>query len=236
MSRPIGRRNADYEEARARLLERLQPALLRPGGAELSFSEMAEAAGVSAATLRHYFRSRDQLLTAVLEALHSAGLPFLHSAATLPIEGVRASLEWLLLQVAQGWRFGVGAIHALGLSAGLGHQQLGPSYVGEILEPTLQAAEARLARHVATGELEQCDLRHAALELLSPLVLGLLHQDNLLGVRCRPLDLDRFLTEHLERFLRAYSRSDPAAHQTAAAGAASASGRHQEPRKSSASD
>ena len=115
MSRPIGRRNADYEEARARLLERLQPALLRPGGAELSFSEMAEAAGVSAATLRHYFRSRDQLLTAVLEALHSAGLPFLHSAATLPIEGVRASLEWLLLQVAQGWRFGVGAIHALGL-------------------------------------------------------------------------------------------------------------------------
>ena len=207
MSRPIGRRNADYAEERQHLVERLRPAILRPGGAAMSFRELASAAEVSPATLRHYFGSREQLLSELLAELRRAGLPYLHAAATQPIEGVRPSLEWLLNQIVLGWRMRVGAIHSLGLTAGLGHEKLGPAYVNEVLEPTLQAAEARIARHVSTGELEPCDLRHAAIELLAPLVLGLLHQDNLLGARCRPLDLDAFLSDHLDRFLRAYRRA-----------------------------
>lgn len=204
MSRPAGHRNLDYVEERERLVQRLLPALLRPGGAELSFRQMAHEAGVSPATLRHYFPTREDLLVEVLALLRRAGLPYLHAAATQPIEGVRASLEWLLGQIVLGWRRAVGAVHVLGLSAGLGHERLGPAYVNEILEPTLQAAEARIARHVASGELSQCDVRHAALALISPLVLGLLHQDSLLGARCRPLDLERFLADHLDHFLRAY--------------------------------
>jgi AcrR family transcriptional regulator len=207
MSRPIGRRNADYAQERLNLIERLRPALLQPRGSELSFRELAAAAEVSPATLRHYFGTREQLIAEVLAELRRAGLPYLHAAATHPIEGVRASLEWLLRQVVMGWRMRVGAIHSLALAAGLEHDKLGPAYVNEVLEPTLQAAEARLARHVSTGELEQCDLRHAALELLSPLVLGLLHQQNLFGARCRPLDLEAFLQDHLSRFLRAYGRT-----------------------------
>lgn len=204
MSRPIGRRNADYEQERQHLVERLRPALLQPGGAELSFREMAAAAAVSPATLRHYFGSREQLLAEFMIELRRLGLPHLLAAATQPIEGVRESLDWLLRQIVKGWRFGVGSIHTLGLTAGLGHDKLGPAYINEVLEPTLQAAEARIARHVSTGELEPCDLRHAALELLSPLVLGLLHQENLHGAGCRPLDLEAFLVDHLDRFLRAH--------------------------------
>lgn len=205
MSRPAGRRNADYEQEREHLVNRLLPALLRPGGPELSFREMAQAAEVSPATLRHYFGTREQVFAAALSVLHRAGLPHLHAAATQPISGVRASLDWLLRNVILGWRVGVGAVHALGLGAGLLHDRLGPAYISEVLEPTLQAAEARLSRHIAEGELELCDVRHAALELLSPIVLGLLHQDSLFGARCRPLDLDRFLEDHLDRFLRAYA-------------------------------
>jgi AcrR family transcriptional regulator len=204
MSRPIGRRNADYTQERQNLIERLRPALLRPGGAELSFRELAAAAEVSPATLRHYFGSREQLLAEFMVELRRIGLPYLLAAATQPIDGVRESLDWLLRQIVKGWTFGVGAIHTLGLTAGLGHDKLGPSYINEVLEPTLQAAEARIARHVSTGELEACDLRHAALELLAPLLLGLLHQNNLHGAGCRPLDLEAFLRDHLDRFLRAY--------------------------------
>ncbi len=206
MSRPAGRRNADYDTERERLVLRLVPALLRPGGAELSFRQLAESAGTSPATLRHYFGDRKAVFVAALSSLHRVGLPYLHAAATQPIEGVRASLKWLLGQIITGWQGGVGAIHALGLAAGLGDEKLGPAYLAEVLEPTLQATESRIARHVASGELEPCDIRHAALELLSPLFLGLLHQDNLRGARCRPLDLDAFLKDHLDRFLRAYAR------------------------------
>ena len=63
--------------------------------------------------------------------------------------------------VAFGWKNGVGAIHLLGLHAGLGHRQLGPAYVTEILEPTLQSAEARIARHIEKKDLAECDVRHA---------------------------------------------------------------------------
>ncbi|WP_437929371.1 hypothetical protein WMF37_08890 [Sorangium sp. So ce291] len=54
----------------------------------------------------------------------------------------------------------------------------------------------RLARHVAAGELAPCDLRHAALALLGPLLLALLHQGPLGGRVCGPLDLDAFAATH----------------------------------------
>ena len=209
MARAKGSRNADYAEERQRLVAAVKGRLLSPEGAQASFRELAASAGVSVATLRHYFATREALLTEVMEHMHREGLPYIHEAATGDHGRLRESLRWLLEQMVMGWQFGVGSIHAYGLTAGLGHAELGPAYVKELLEPTLQAAEARLARHIAEGEMRRCDVRHAALALLSPVLLGLLHQKQLLGAQCRPLDIDRFLEDHLEAFLRAYALPPP---------------------------
>ena len=200
-----GSRNADYDKERERLLEAVRTRLLASDGAQASFRELAEVAGVSVATLRHYFGSREALLAEVMRDMHRRGLPHLLAAATEPRGPVRDSLRWFLDSLLMGWRMGVGAVHAFGLTAGVGHETLGPVYVRELLEPTLQAAEARLARHIADGELRRCDVRHAALELVCPVVLGLLHQVQLSGASCRPLDVERFLTDHLETFLRGHA-------------------------------
>jgi AcrR family transcriptional regulator len=205
MPRPSGHRNADYEATRAALLTRLHDALLKADGVRLSFRQMSDAAGVSSTTLRHYFQSREQVIAEVLALSHRAGLPYLHAAATQPTPALRPSLHWFLDYVVQGWRAGVGAVHGLGLTEGIGHSALGPAYVTEILEPSLQAAETRLARHVAAGELAPCDVRQAAIALLGPLLVALLHQDSLGGTRCRPLDLDAFCREHIKRFVRAFA-------------------------------
>jgi AcrR family transcriptional regulator len=205
MPRPSGRRNADYDVTRAALLSRLHDALLKADGVRLSFRQMSDAAGVSATTLRHYFQSREQVIAEVLALSHRAGLPYLHAAATQPTEALRPSLTWFLGFVVQGWRAGVSAVHGLGLTEGIGHSALGPAYLREILEPSLQAAETRLARHVAAGELAPCDVRQAAIELIGPLLVALLHQDALGGTRCRPLDIDAFCVEHIERFVRAFA-------------------------------
>lgn len=205
MTRVKGSRNADYEEARARLLGAVRARLTEPGGAQASFRDLAAAAGVSVPTLRHYFGTREELLVAAMVAMHQEGLPYMHAGATAPRGPPPESLKWFLGFLVEGWSRGVGALHAFGLTAGLGHELLGPAYVRELLEPTLQVAEARLARHIAEGELRPCDVRHAALALVSPVVMALLHQGALSGASCRPLDVPHFVEEHLEAFLRAYA-------------------------------
>lgn len=152
-----------------------------------------------------YAETRAQLARAVLEEARRGARPFLEAAADDDHGPVAPSLRWLLESLWAAWtRFRVGEIHTLGVAAGLRDEVLGPAYVDEVLEPTLQAAEARLARHVAGGELGPCDARHAALELVAPVVLALLHQECLFGARCRPLDVGAFLDDHLARFLRAH--------------------------------
>ena len=73
---------------------------------------------------------------------------------------------------------------------------------------------ARLAGLVAQRAIVECDTRHAALMLLSPLLLALLHQNDLGGTRCRPLSLPALIDEHVRVFARAYRVSPPAASGT----------------------
>jgi hypothetical protein len=147
-----------------------------------------------------------------MERFFEFGAPHLLEAASRPIEDVAESLRWLLQHVLNGWRQGVAQIHRLGLREGIGVPVAGRAYVNMVLEPTLQAAEARLARHVALGHLQPCDLRLAALQLVSPLVLALLHQDALDGKQCRILDIDAMIPAHVGLFLAARKICDTKIH------------------------
>jgi AcrR family transcriptional regulator len=202
--RPAGSRNADFEETRAGLLRAIRAALSGERLAQASLRELAAAAGASVATLRHYFGSREGVIAACLAELHAQGKPYLLEVAAGATGDAATSLRWLVQQVLAGLRLGVGDVHALGLHAGMGNETLGPAYVQEILEPTLQAVEARLARHVAAGELRPMNVRHAAIALISPVLVAWLHQAALGGARCRPLDLAAFTEDHVAAFLRAH--------------------------------
>lgn len=202
MGRRSGSRNADFEKSREELVKRVA----RSAHASSSFRELAEAADVSPATLRHYFADREGVLAEVLSMQRKQGQPYMDAAATADVGDVRESLGWLLHTIAAGWSHGLGDVHALGLGAGLGDERLGPSYVNDILEPTLQSVEARIQKHIDSKELAPTNVRHAALALLSPLVLGLIHQQGLFGAKCRPLELSAFIDDHVEHFVRAYGK------------------------------
>lgn len=206
MARAPGTRNADFEQTRAAMLAKVRARVLQPDGARVSFRELAAAAGVGTTTLRHYFGTRGGVLRAVLEATSMAGAPYLLMVTRPPVLPLRASLELLCGMVLRGMREGVGEVHALGLASGLREPELGPAYLDFVLEPTQQAFEAHLAHHAATGALRpDADLRLAALQLLSPLLLAALHQRELGGHRCRPLDLDATLPAHLDAWMRAWA-------------------------------
>lgn len=203
--------------ARRGELARAALAAVVDGGARTSLHDLARAAAVSIPTLRHYFGDRSGVIAAALEGARSRAAVHLQRLADPGALGLQASLQAVADDLTGAWvRHGVGRIFSSGLCAGIFDAKAGPGYLGGVLEPTLQAFEARLQVHAGRGELDLDPgdgdgLRAAGLAFLSPLILALLHQEGLGGRSCRPLDLDRFAAGHVERFLRAHGPGDRAA-------------------------
>lgn len=209
MPRTSGSRNRNYDSKRLALLKRLGPRLADLSQSRPSFREMAGAAGVSVPTLRHYFADRDGVVEAYLtwQGHESARYRPLVSSSDEPFaQSIRRLLH--------GSSFGLKDMdrirtHVVGLTEGLHNERVGPSYLHATLEPLLTAVEQRLALHVARGEMRAVDIRHAAVSLVAPLLLAILHQRELGGTKVRSLDLAQFLEDHADAFVRAYAAGTP---------------------------
>lgn len=212
MARTTGARNSDFEQRRGELLQRARARLALQSGEPPSFRELALATGVSVPTLRHYFGSREGLIKALFSYYLQEGQHHLARARSAEAEGLdlEPALKVFLQRIVRGWTQGfVGTLHRIGLSEGLRNPGTALDYLLDVLEPTLQALEVRLQSYVERGLITECRPRHAALMLISPLLMALLHQHDLGGTRCRPLSLDDFVDEHVKVFLRAYRATAP---------------------------
>lgn len=205
MARPHGSRNTDYEEERLALARGVLAGVLADPAVQASLRQMAASAGTSVATLRHYFGDRVGVWQAMMEVVRIDAAPRLIQAS-IPLHGdVRQSVTGFLRRFVTAWsKYRVGVVVSSTLAVGLGQPQLGPMYVDFILEPLLQTAETLLRHHVDAGELRAENIRLAALQLLSPVVLALLHQDSLGGRASRPLDMDALVVEHVSAFFQVY--------------------------------
>jgi AcrR family transcriptional regulator len=202
MSRTTGARNKDFDERRLTLLARLTRAVEEDPTRLGSFSELAKQASVTRTTLRHYFVDRDGVVAALIHfwaSLRPADAPARPRAAD-----ARGQLGDALAFLIRGWSEGLGQVFELGLRPSVGHPTLGPVFVNELLEPLLAGFEAAISDLQAAGRLAAGSAREAALELVSPVILALLHQRSLLGEKCRPLDIDGFTAAHMKRFLKAW--------------------------------
>jgi AcrR family transcriptional regulator len=204
MARPAGAKSQGHEQRREALLAKLQARLVQRNAMHASYRELAEAAGVSISTLQHYFGRREDIVAAILARAHAQSTPFL--AVVRESAGTFAdSIADLVAYVRSGFEdFGVGDLHALGLSEGLRHGSIGPQVVDAILEPSIDAVAARLNEHQRRGEMRPADARFAALQLLGPLVLGYLHQRDLDGALAHAFDMDDFARELVTSFVRAH--------------------------------
>jgi AcrR family transcriptional regulator len=178
--------------------------LLQPDGPQASLRELAAAAGVSQATLRHYVGDRPGAIRAVLEHHHQLGAEYLRHVAAGPLADLATSIHEYLLFLVQGLRSGVGALLHVGIGNGRHDPEVARACLSEMLEPTLQSLEVRLQRHIDAGHMRPTDVRFAALQLISPLVLVLAHQDDLDGATYRPLDVTGFVAHQTDAFVRAY--------------------------------
>ena len=211
MGRPAGSRSRDHDARREEILARLAARLAQHDAMHASYRELAVAGEVSISTLQHYFGRRADIVAAVLRRAQHNAVPHLELARRADgdfAQSITAFLENLRFGFEQ---VGLGDLHALGLVEGLGNTVSGPVMVDAVLEPTIAALTARLAEHQAAGEMRrESDPRHAALMLLSPMIVLLLHQRQLGGAAAYPADLDRFVADHAAAFVRAHRQSDAA--------------------------
>lgn len=206
MGRPEGSRNAGYEEERERLARLLLERLRRQDGPQTSFRKLATACGVSPPTLRHYFGDREGAIIAAMQLARDDGASYLKIIADDDLGNLREALTTLLRNFVLGWeRFQLGDIARFGLEAGLGARPIGEAFLGELWEPVLDAFARRLNVHIKRGELRCCDPRHAALSLLGPVFMALIHQRELGGEEVAELEVYALLEMHLDGFLRAFA-------------------------------
>jgi len=208
VSRPKGARDADFEAKRVALLRRMAVRTLRPGAARSSFRRLAEAAEVSVPTLRHYFGDRPTVIAAMLETYLADGRHGLEAVAE-PTGNLETSIRDYATSLLAAMRapraIRLGDVFAVSLSEGLVDGDIGPSVLRSILDPTVEALRRRLDAHVRRGEMVAADTHAAALVLLSPLLLAILHQDHLGGRDCSTVDLDATFDSVCAAFLRAYA-------------------------------
>ena len=201
MPRPTGRRNTDFEAKRVALARRAREEWLQRG-AGVSLRELAESTGSSLTNLKHYFGDRDGLVEAISEVCQRDSASILSISAEPVGDNAREALFSFFERLLIGWhQFGVGRLHEVGLAEGLGDPRKGPAFVNHILEPSLQTAERLLQRLIDKKQLPRMELRGAALTLMAPVVLALLHQDGLRGNTCRPLDVRTFVRTHVDHWL-----------------------------------
>lgn len=189
------------------MIAAIAPVVMRAAPERPSLREMAKAAGVSVNNLRHYFATREGVLEAVFEAMGIAGEPHIRRAIGFTDLPAPLGLRRLLEEIIAAWTPDeLGGLHRSGISEGLGSEELGPAYVEHLLEPTLTVVERMLDIWRERGEVRivEDQLRVAALALMAPAMLALLHQRGLGGRRLRPLDFAEFIDTHVEGFLRGW--------------------------------
>ena len=204
MARRTGARAADYNSKYAVLLSRVRDRLAQPDASHPSFRELADSAGVSQTTLRHYLGTLEELIVAVFEMHAREGEPYLERMK-VPIKPFARSVSEATEFLAAGQRFPVvRAIHAIGRSEGVRRSAAGAAYRRHILDASLAAITARFEAHIRNGEMRPCNSTYAAIEFSAPILFAFEHQTELRGAESAPIELKQFLREHADRFVDSF--------------------------------
>ena len=208
MPRAKGVKNADYEVKRGELLDRMLPRFARLDLERPSLRQLAAAADVTAPTLQHYFGDRTGVVAALLEEYRRRGearLGMVSRAAGPFSASMRDfAVSFVFGMQAQG-AVRLGDMVGASLCEGLADPQVSPLTLAYIVDPTIDTLVTRLEEHVRLGDMVAADLRAAALMLLGPLILGILHQDQMGGRNSRRIELVALAEQTAAAFARAYA-------------------------------
>lgn len=176
-----------------------------------SLRQLAAAAGVTVPTLEHYFGRRPDVIAALLDEYRRRGENRLQivSQPNGPFaDSMREFAYGMVFGMKAGGQVRLGDVFAVSLAEGLADPDLAPLALQYIVDPAINSLITRLDAHVAKGEMIETNTRAAALMLISPMLLSVLHQDQLGGCETNPADLGAIADQISAAFVRAYARAD----------------------------
>jgi AcrR family transcriptional regulator len=175
-----------------------------------SLRDLAASADVTVPTLRHYFGGRSDLVDAIFEDLLRQGREGLRrqELTDQPFEeSIRTYTHDLVRALKKRHQVKLSDLFAVALAEGLVDASISPATLRHVLEPTIQTLEIRLRHHIDRGEMIETDTRAAALMLVSPVLMSVLHQDQLAGATLRPMCIDSVVDAVIDAFIRAYRKT-----------------------------
>jgi AcrR family transcriptional regulator len=194
------RRKADRP---AEIVQAALAVFAEKGFAAARLEEIAAHAGVSKGALYLYFPTKQDLFRAVVERAIAPNLATLRAMIARhpgPFPALARDLAWRAAQLAAHSRIGgvvkmvIGEARNFPELARVWHDNLAAQGL-EALTEAVRAAQAR-------GEIRPGDPRAYALQLIAPLLAGVIWRETFVPVGAEPFDLAPLLAQHVETMLR----------------------------------
>lgn len=173
------------------------------GFAAARLDDIAARAGVSKGALYLYFATKEDIFRAVVAQGVAPNLGRIQAA----LAEHQTSFPDLLRAFAAivstlATDSPVGGIVKMVVGESRNFPELARAWHERLVEPALTAMSGAIAAAQARGELRPGDPRHAAISLVSPMLLGIIWRETFVPVGAAPLDMPTLAQQHVELWLR----------------------------------
>ncbi|AZU05031.1 hypothetical protein X907_2517 [Glycocaulis alkaliphilus] len=189
-----------HSDRQRELLDMLSVAAVADRSGPVSLRQFAIRAGVSEPTLRHFFKDRQGVVIAILHHFARQAGAWLALSAS-PADTLETAVKGYLDLALQGFDNSLFVqAHAFALVESIHDPVVGRAYLDIVVEPSLQAIEARLGPSLDPEGHNPDRVRHGALALYSTMLFAILHQRLLHGDEARPLAMNAFFSDLVTLF------------------------------------
>ncbi len=193
------RRKADRP---AEIIEAAMAVFAEKGFAAARLDEIAAGAGVSKGAVYLYFSGKEDLFRAVVTQMVAPNLATMKAMAVShpgPFPELIAAIADLLARVAETTQ--LGGVIKMVIGEARNFPELARVWHDELITHALGALAAAVEAAQARGELKSGDPRAYALELVGPLLVGVIWRETFVPIGARPFNLPALMAQHVETML-----------------------------------
>ncbi len=172
------------------------------GFAAAKLDEIARRAGVSKGALYLYFETKEDLFHAVVGQMVAPNLAQVKAMAAAhpgPFSDLIRGLAGHVTNMVQTTP--IGGVVKMVIGEARNFPELARVWHDDLVSQAIEAVGAAIEAAQARGEVKPGDPRAFALQLISPLLVGVIWRETFVPVGAQPFDLQALMKQHLDTLL-----------------------------------